>query len=261
MQRSGIRQFVRQVILSRRLPQLRTLLQKLWPHSAGHELIRFGPSGDGGYLLPDDLQGLVACFSPGVCETSGFELDCTRLEIPVYMADASVEGPAEKSPLFQFTKKFIGAENGGDFITLQQWVKESIADRPGDLLLQMDIEGYEYDVLTSIEEQLLARFRIIIIEFHNLQTILNGRSAGWHRIRQSLERLTNTHVVVHAHPNNTGSVTSFGGLDIPDLMELTLLRRDRGQSWTRCDSFPHPLDCENDPTGPVVRLPRCWYGS
>lgn len=37
------------------------------------DLIRLGPNGDGGYLVPDDLTGIEACFSPGVCATSEFE--------------------------------------------------------------------------------------------------------------------------------------------------------------------------------------------
>ena len=30
------------------------------------ELVRLGGNNDGGYLLPNDLEGITACFSPGV---------------------------------------------------------------------------------------------------------------------------------------------------------------------------------------------------
>ncbi len=201
MPMSRVRELARQFILGRRLPKIRALLQQLWPRYGGHPLIRFGPDSDGGYLLPDDLEGVVACFSPGVCNTSGFELDCARRGIPVFLADASVDGPAETCQLFQFTKKFIGKASHGDFITLQQWVTESLDEKQGDLLLQMDIEGFEYEVLNSTDEQLLKRFRIIIIEFHNLRTIMNGRSTGWRGIRDAFERLLKTHLVVQYRIN------------------------------------------------------------
>ncbi len=254
-----VKSMLRQFAVNRRLPHIRGLLKKLRPRSSGHGLLRFGPQSDGGYLLPDDLNGIIACFSPGVCETSGFELDCASWGMPVYMADASVSGPAGSSPLFHFTRKFVGAECRGDFITLQRWVDESLHDRRGDLLLQMDIEGYEYEVLNSLDDSLLRRFRIVIVEFHNLRTILNGRSAGWNGIRGAMDRLLANHTCVHAHPNNTAVAEKVGDIEIPDLMELTFLRTDRSTSWQDYGSFPHPLDRDNDPRLPSMVLPPCWY--
>ena len=39
----------------------------------GYELIRIGPEGDGGYLLPNILNQIEYCFSPGVGEINKFE--------------------------------------------------------------------------------------------------------------------------------------------------------------------------------------------
>jgi hypothetical protein len=36
-------------------------------------LIRLGADGDGGYLVPDDLEDVAACFSPGVDDRASFE--------------------------------------------------------------------------------------------------------------------------------------------------------------------------------------------
>lgn len=257
--RNRVRSMLRQFAVNRRLPQIRGLLQRLRPRSSGHPLLRFGPQGDGGYLLPDDLNGIIACFSPGVCETSGFEMDCASRGMPVYMADASVSGPADCSPLFHFKKKFLGSEDRGDFMTMQRWVDEALQDRAGDLLLQMDIEGYEYEVLNSVNESLLQRFRIVIVEFHNLRTMLNGRSAHWQGIRAAVDRLLAHHTCVHAHPNNTAAIDKARDVEIPDLMELTFLRTDRSSSWQDWPGFPHPLDCCNDPSRPAMALPPCWY--
>ena len=38
-----------------------------------YKLIRLGGRGDGAYLLPDDLQDIQACFSPGVSDSKLFE--------------------------------------------------------------------------------------------------------------------------------------------------------------------------------------------
>jgi hypothetical protein len=41
------------------------LIRSLHPIDSGVPLIRLGPDGDGGYLIPDDLNGIQYCFSPG----------------------------------------------------------------------------------------------------------------------------------------------------------------------------------------------------
>jgi hypothetical protein len=84
--------------------ELLKFLARLYPVEADPPLIRMGPPGDGGYLLPDDLQGIEACFSPGVNEVSGFEKDCAERGMKVFLADHSVDGPAAAHPLFHFTK-------------------------------------------------------------------------------------------------------------------------------------------------------------
>ena len=129
--------------------EIRSLLDALSPVVCEHALIRLGPNGDGGYLVPDDLEGIAACFSPGVSSVSGFELACAQRGMRVYMADKSVDEPAEKHPQFHFQKKYIGATTNSDFATLDHWISESIAStEEDDLILQMDIEGYEYETFT-----------------------------------------------------------------------------------------------------------------
>jgi hypothetical protein len=41
---------------------VRELVARLHPLVTDHPLIRLGCSGDGGYLVPDDLEGIAACF-------------------------------------------------------------------------------------------------------------------------------------------------------------------------------------------------------
>jgi hypothetical protein len=247
--------------IAARAKSIRSLLNELHPKGTGHPLVRFGPHSDGGYIIPDDLEGIVACFSPGVCETSGFELDCANRGIPVFLADASVSAPAATSPLFHFTKKFLGRDSHGDFLTLSDWVQQSIGDHAGDLMLQMDIEGFEYEVIEATTPSLLQRFRIIVVEFHNLCAILNGGEKKWREIQKSLKKLMQTHVCVHAHPNNISRVGRFRDIEIPDLMELTFLRRDRVTTGGYRKDFPHHLDFPNNSQHPDQNLPACWWRS
>jgi hypothetical protein len=86
--------------------------------STDKELIRLGPEGDGGYLVPNDLAEIEACFAPGVSVISGFEKDCADIGIKVFLADKSVDHPAESHKLFYFTKKYVGVTTSDDFMTI-----------------------------------------------------------------------------------------------------------------------------------------------
>ena len=89
----------------------RNLLPKLHPISTDKKLIRMGAERDGGYLVPNDLEGIEACFSPGVDQISKFEQECAERGMKVFMADASVDKPAEEHPMFDFRKSYIGEKN------------------------------------------------------------------------------------------------------------------------------------------------------
>jgi hypothetical protein len=230
---------------------LKPLLPGLHPVKTNRDLIRFGPDGDGGYLIPDDLDEIQACFSPGVSSISGFELQCADLGIDVHMADASVESPAGEHPRFHFRKAFIGDQTEGVFITMDDWMHDSVGDLAGDMILQMDIEGWEFKALNRISDKNLNRFRIIILEVHGLDYLLN------YKIRMFRKLLIN-HTCVHIHPNNCSESTQVGSFSIPRMVEFTFLRNDRISSREFRSDFPHPLDRDNTSNETIV-LPEYWY--
>ena len=55
--------------------RLQQLAHAMRPVQTRFPLIRIGSAHDGGYLIPNDLGGISACFSPGVEVNSSFELD------------------------------------------------------------------------------------------------------------------------------------------------------------------------------------------
>jgi hypothetical protein len=73
--------------------EINNLIISLYPIKTEHELVRLGPLGDGGYLLPDDLNNISALFSPGVDQISEFEKHCLDFNMKIFMADKSVEKP------------------------------------------------------------------------------------------------------------------------------------------------------------------------
>jgi hypothetical protein len=231
------------------------LIAALRPESIDIPLIRLGPPGDGGYLAPDDLEGLAACLSPGVSTEAGFDLDMAERGLTVHMADASVSGPPVAHPRFRFLRKHLDAVDGAKTIRLDSWV--SAVAPEGDLILQMDIEGAEWPVLLDARPETLARFRILIVEFHDLHAMLAPFGLGV--MRSLVAKLLRTHRVVHLHPNNARRARRWAGLEIPPLMEITFHRRDRARAVPPADRvWPDPLDAECAPGRPPLVLPACW---
>jgi hypothetical protein len=239
-----------------------SLVRELSIRSTGHDLIRVGPSGDGGYLLPDDLDGLNYCLSPGVAGCSNFEDEMASRGMQVFLADKSVDGPAVKNDSFRFTKKFISSQNSEKegLITMDSWVEGQLPELANDpkfeAILQMDIEGCEYEVLHNISDKLLKKFRIIIVEFHKLHQLADRFSFSL--IAPALRKLLKSHSVVHIHPNNNRRVLKIHGLEIPATMEFTFLRKDRLLSGGQTSSYPHPLDAKCVSNKRDVVLPLCW---
>ena len=120
------------------------LINNIKAHELGYNLIRIGPNGDGGYLIPDIIKNIDACFSPGVGKIHGFENDLLKKGIKVFMADKTVSKPNLKFTNYDFLKKNLGSFNDEETITLDQWIYEKGVNK--NLLLQMDIEGSEYEV-------------------------------------------------------------------------------------------------------------------
>jgi len=232
------------------------IIRILRPVPSKRPLIRIGGQGDGGYLMPDDFEGIQACISPGVADEVSFDVEMAPRGIDVIMADASVDGPPISRESFRFLKKFLGIRNDQTTIRLDDLVAE--LGSTGDLIFQMDIEGAEFPVLMDCSTQTLKRFHVIILEVHDFTHVFGKFGAAM--LEAFAEKITRTHAVVHTHANNCcGSVSRYG-LEVPRVMEFTLYRRDRGLVLDGSEhvTIPHPLDCDNVPGKPHLALGEIW---
>lgn len=236
---------------------LEEFFKKIRPIDCGHSMVRLGGNGDGGYLVPDDLEGIGACFSPGVSDVANFELAFAAKGVKSYLADYSVESAPAKHELIDFEKKYLGCEENDIFMTLDSWIQRKEPNGK-DFVLQMDIEGAEYDVIYDINSETLKKFRILVIEFHRLDSLFD--KTGFKLINLTFNKLLKDFEIVHIHPNNCRAPVIYKSFEVPPLMEFTFIRKDRAVNTGKYSvDFPHPLD------EPCVRsyedyaLPRCWY--
>lgn len=227
------------------LDKFSQFVDSIMPIDNGHELVRIGDAADGSYLIPDDLAGIGVNISPGVGETFHFEKDLIEnYGIPSIMLDASVEKPSNLPPGLEFVDKFVVAISDSNLgVSISELISEA-SNRWGhniDFLLQMDIEGAEYEILSSLHPDDLTRFRILSIEFHDMELWVQN-SFFAKTLSPAFSTLLKHFDVVHSRANNTSHTFRYKGFFIPSALELTFHRKDRLISRNGYRQLPSVLD-------------------
>lgn len=223
-------------------------------------LVRIGESYDGGYLVPKIIEDCNVLFSPGVAETYDFEIALwEKYGIRSFMIDASVTGPVGHDymsfkPLFL---KSVSRDN--HCITLEDWLKDTGEWNTGNRkILQMDIEGGEYEVLANATPELLAKFDIVIVEFHFLTDFLSTN--GLLFLESVLNKLFTNFYICHLHGNNCDRIADYKGLEYPECIEISFLRKDLTTNYMpkTFRNLPDELDFPNDPSKQEIELNKLW---
>lgn len=233
------------------------LISLLRPKLVREGLVRVGNSSDGGYLLPNILNGIDAVYSPGVGTTMDFEKYFLNLGIKCFLADKSIDRPPLRDKNFFFLSKFLGVIDDDETVTLQTWISENLDS--DNLILQMDIEGAEWQVLLSAPRKVLSKFRILVIEFHNLGDLLVQSTFSF--MQNALLKILMDFHVVHIHPNNSFPAFKYQDVEIPSILEITFLRNDFFNFDKFAEEFPNDLDSKSIPSKPDIYLPKQWYSN
>lgn len=238
--------------------EIRNFIELIKQNQNQTSLIRIGAEGDGGYLLPDCLDGIDSCFSPGVGDSFSFEEDLSQRGIQCFLADGTISSTNLNFPHhnnMHFTNKNLGWRSDNFVMTFDEWLKASPTPT-GDKILQMDIEGSEWGVLTLLDRRVLNLFRIVVIEFHEMDKLwddamFSSRAAVFAKLLKDFK-------IVHIHVNNSSGPFVHEGIDIAPVMEFTFLRNDYCEANRKGLNFPHPLDYPNLPDKPQWTLSKIW---
>jgi hypothetical protein len=236
-------------------PKIKKLINSIKVHDLGYKLLRMGPNGDGGYLVPDVLDTITTCLSPGVGRLHGFEKDLSKRGIKIYMADKTVDRPNLPNENYRFIKKNIGTYEDQETITLDAWINS--CEIKNNTLLQMDIEGSEYEAINSISENNLNKINVMIIEFHHFEQVFT--KLGYLVINNSLKKILKYFDVAHVHPNNCCGSYKIKELIIPSTLELTFLNKKLTLKKENINSIPNKLDYKNIENKPDIFLDKNWY--
>ena len=231
------------------------ILKRLLPYKTGFDLIRLGNDNDGGYLVPDDLSNISRNYSAGVGDLTKFEEDLEeKYSIPSSMVDFKDVDPKLLPKKSKFIKKKIGISSYEENLSINDWLD----NESGEIILKMDIEGDEYLTLSSMSDKNLKKIRILVIEIHDLRHLRNY--SFFKTFEKVLLKLNNFFYVCHLHINNVSKVKDIGGYSVPDMLEVTLIRKNRVKNFTnQFASIPHKLDQKTVLKQKEIFLDKKWY--
>ena len=120
-----------QVFEGELLQGLHRAIAFLRPKASPVPLRRIGGDNDGAYLVPDDLEGVAACFSPGVNNFKDFEDELCRAHgMRAHMCDASSNPALFRTPLIRgqqtFTRKWLAPKDAEHIVAM---LRERVAHR------------------------------------------------------------------------------------------------------------------------------------
>ena len=203
--------------------ELNRFLLDLKPQGVS-ELIRLGSKNDGGYVVPKNLGKVSKLFSPGCDGIVEFERDLFQIyQIPSIVLDDISKKPQPLDSFIHFQENWLDATTKKGTISLTDWVNQNSTPAE-DLMLQMDIEGSEYEVIRNTSPEILDKFHTIVIEFHYFEMIKNAYLFET-KIKPVFEALLRNHIPVFLNPNNCCGEVKYQEYRFPRVFEITLLRK------------------------------------
>ena len=225
----------------------RSMLQSLnllKPKSHSLKMIRAGSIFDGGYVIPEEALKVDALFSPGVADNCDFELQFAESGIKCFMADYSVSNTPLEHDNFSFIKMFIEPVPSEIAITLDQWVA-STETTSRDLFLSMDVEGAEYRIIPTLDDDLLLRFKYVTLELHDLHKLHSREFLKL--FLSTMNRILQNYSIVHLHANNFSPRLRIWDKKFASVMEITLIRdSDQSIGKNYINSISSELNSPND---------------
>lgn len=188
------------------------------------EKLRLGANCDGGYVFGDNIGGYDCYISAGVSDEESFSRDFIKKygmnKTQCFAFDATIKDyPYEYTQDITFIKKNIGNEQTETTTNLKEY-----NDNFSNIFLKMDIEGGEYPWLESLNEKDLLHYKQIVMEFHGIND--DSWSASYQTKLNCFKKLARTHYLIHAHGNNWGGIKHVNKVVVPNVIELTYVRKD-----------------------------------
>lgn len=213
-------------------------------------LERVGDDGDGGYVMAYKKEGWrysreKIAYSLGICTDVTWDKHIAMGGYQVYQYDHTIKRLPDNHPNFHWKK--IGITDGEETRELKKLdtlMKENGHLDINGFILKSDIEGFEWGMFDALTVKRISQFDQIVIELHDFVSSI-GDCVHQSRIIRVLEKLNQTHQVVHIHANNRGIVEYCGNLMLPQLLEIVFVRKGLFVTKKSEKMFPTNIDRKN----------------
>ena len=123
----------------------------------------------------------------------------------------------------------------------------------------MDIEGWEWDWLESLDSDDLSRVTQMVIEFHFVMNLQNSdMTEAFLKRLKTIEKLNKHFYLMHVHANNWAKMFKYGGQTFPEVIECTFVNKEVYEKnpnlfvTLNVRSFPTELDMRNNRNLPDI---------
>lgn len=218
--------------------------------------VRVGGSvTDGHYLMADNFKKNQIAYSFGINNDVSWDSAMVDRGYQVFMYDHTINSlPMYRDGFNYFKQGIAGTARPRDLLdTLENFIKINGHSGKTGMILKMDVEGAEWDFLETVQPKVLRQFDQIIFEIHNV--VRGCEDYEKERRYAALQKLNETHRLVHLHGNNTGYVLQMKNGIIPDVLEVTYVNKDKFKTAPMDTAFlPTPMDKPNDPNRQDINL-------
>ena len=195
------------------------------PYTTSMPLVRVGDDGDGGYVMADHFTTSTA-ISIGIGGNVSWDLAMSSRGYSIAMFDPTIAAAPATVPNAAFHRIGLGTSTQSSASGLVLESLEQLRTRAGipegeAATLKIDVEGAEWDALVDVAS--FDRYEQIVIEMHDLARLGDEESA--HNVIAVLANLHSSHLPIHVHANNEAPVIPFGTYWLPEVLEVTYLRR------------------------------------
>ena len=197
---------------------------------------RLGNKNDGGYVImeTDNYDFLL---SGGVGGDISFEKNFTeKYNVNCVCFDGTENSGFELTknlPLITYVNKNVGIRN-----TPKTSNFDFALNKYKNVFLKLDIEGSEFNLFHSLSTNQMKNIKQLVVEFH---------FPDGHKKWQALQKITQTHYLIHYHANNNNNVIyNINYQSIPAVFECTYVRKDLlDNPGLNKEPFPTKLDHRN----------------
>lgn len=190
--------------------------------NANIEKKRLGRDNDEGYVMISPFSKEKIAYSIGICDDTSWDHDMANNGYEIFQYDHTIKKLPEKNNSYHWKKQGItGGKENSELKQLKTMLHDNGHENNYGMVLKIDVEGYEWNVLENIDSDTLLHFDQIVMEIHHIMNYDKQNT-----IFKALNNLTKNHAMVHIHANNIGRANYCSKMITPDVLEVTMVKKD-----------------------------------